>query len=95
MCWPPSCDVKLAIEEVGNGGAIVVFAFASPSVTPRHERIAMKFVSEQLVGRMSTGSVLQLRYRTWDGNMDVMRWNNSGWVSGLLSPSERIGHQQE
>ena len=84
-CWAASCNAKIAVENVTNTSATLVYSGSSSqsSITDKGEA---QFVNDELVFRVKTGAKLALRLRP-SGEMEFSIWKPDTQLitTGLLT----------
>jgi dienelactone hydrolase len=80
-CISRQCDIKLAVEQVTESGARIIYAAASEAQAPFVQRVSASFDGLELNARLRTGSKLALRFRP-DGDLEFTIWRPD---SNLLS----------
>lgn len=72
-CRGWQCDVRLAVEQVSESGATVVYAGATAGQAQITERAQALFDGDELHVRLRTGAKLALRMRL-DGDVELSLW---------------------
>lgn len=87
-CRAWACDVKIAVEHLSQDEATIVYAIASARLQPVTQRATGKFVKDELLVRLNTGSQLVLRMRAKNQMEMMLRATDTRLLAaGLLTQS--------
>jgi len=73
-CFARACDIRMAVQDVSDQGATLVYAGANDAQGRFSDRLEGAFVGNELHARRSTGAKLVLRLRA-SGDMEMSLWS--------------------